>query len=397
MAAQSFLLPEQVRREFGRFGNLSLTVGLAAGAVGLAFGFFGWLDFFQGYLASWLLVLGIALGSLVLVALQYLTGGAWGILIRRPAEAAARTLPLVALLFIPIAIGIPVLYHWSNPAFVAHDDVMRHRQVWMNTPAFLIRTVLYFAVWIGVGTLLERWSIQQDQAEDPGKLDIFAQRLSAPALIAYAATISFAAVDWVVSLSDHWYSTIVGFLLIVEQGLSAMAFLILVMTVLAVRDPIREFFSKRDLQDMGKLLLMFVMLWAYFAFSQFLIIWAGNTRQEITWYYPRMATNWGWVGLALILLQFILPFLLLLSRDLKRSRRPMIFISSLVLLMRYVDLYWSIKPEVFRTGIRITVPDLVLPVALGGIWLWAYLFFLRRYPVIPAHAPHLEGALTHGR
>ncbi len=396
MPDNAFLLPQQVLQEFRRFGTLSLAAGLAAAAVGVVAGFFGWLDFFQAYLASWLLWLGVALGSLVLVALQYLTGGAWGILVRRPAEAAARTLPVLALLFIPIAIGIPVLYHWSNPVFVAHDDILRHRQGWMNTPAFLIRTVLYFAIWIGIGTMLERWSIRQDETADP-RLDIFAQRLSAPGLIVYAGTISFAAVDWIVSLSDHWYSTMIGFLLIVEQGLSAMAFLIIVMTVLAAREPISRFFSRRDLQDLGKLLLMFVMLWGYFAFSQFLIIWSGNVRQEITWYYPRMATSWGWVGLALILLQFLLPFLLLLSRDLKRSRKPMVFISSLVLSMRYVDLYWSIKPEVFRTGIRITVPDLVLPVALGGIWLWVYLFYLGQHPVIPANAPHLEGALTHGR
>lgn len=396
MAHRSFVLPDSVRAEFSRAGKISLIVGLAAAAVSVVSGFFGWLDFFQAYLASWLLWLGVALGSLVLVALQYLTGGAWGILIRRPAEAAARTLPLLAVLFIPIALGIPVLYHWAHPAFVAHDEILKHRQIWMNTPLFVIRVVCYFSVWIGLGFFLEKWSIQQDETGDP-RLDILAQRLSAPGLILYVGTLSFAAVDWIVSLSDHWYSTMAGFLLVVEQGLSAMAFLIIVMTVLSVRDPIRQFYSRRDLQELGKLLLMFVMLWGYFAFSQFLIIWSGNVRQEITWFHPRMATNWGWVGLALILLQFLLPFLILLSRDLKRSRKPMLLVSSLVLVMRYVDLYWSIKPEVFRNGIRITIPDLTLPIALGGIWLTAYLFYLRRYPVIPARAPHLEGALTHGR
>jgi len=395
MEPRSFLLPASVQSAFGRFGTYALAVGAAAGILSIVCGFFGWLDFLQAYLAAWLLWLGVSLGSLVLVALQYLTGGAWGVMIRRPAEAAARTLPLIALLFLPIAFGIPVLYHWSHPEIVAHDEILRHKHVWMNTPAFLIRAVFYFAVWIGIGTMLERWSIRQDTTGDP-RLEILMQRLSAPAIILYAATISFAAVDWVVSLSDHWYSTMIGFLFIVEQGLSAMAFLIIVMAVLAVNEPVSQFFTKRHLQDMGKLLLMFVMLWAYFAFSQFLIIWAGNTRQEITWYYPRMATSWGWVGLAIILLQFVLPFLLLLSRDLKRHRKPMIVIAGMVFVMRYVDLYWSIKPQVFRDGIRLTLPDLLLPLAIGGIWLAAYFYFLRRYSILPERSPHLKGALAHG-
>ncbi|MDQ6677030.1 MAG: hypothetical protein M3Z09_07020 [Acidobacteriota bacterium] len=395
MPSRSFVLPAAVQAEFGRFGMYALWAGAAAAVLSVISGFFGWLDFLQAYLAAWLLWLGVSLGSLILVATQYLTGGAWGVMIRRPAEAAARTLPLVAILFLPIAFGIPVLYHWSHPELVAHDEILRHKHIWMNTPAFLIRAAAYFAIWIGIGALLERWSLRQDATGDP-KLEIMLQRLSAPAIVIYGGTISFAAVDWVVSLSDHWYSTIIGFLFIAEQGLSSLSFLIIVMTVLAVTEPVSEYFSKRHLQDLGKLLLMFVMLWAYFAFSQLLIIWAGNTRQEITWYYPRMATNWGWVGLAMILLQFCLPFLLLLSRDLKRNRKPMIVIAGIVLFMRYVGLYWSIKPDVFRDGIRVTVPDVLLPLAIGGIWLSAYLYYLRRYPILPEGSPHLEGALAHG-
>lgn len=351
-------------------------------------------QFFHAYLFGYLFWLGVALGSLALLMTQYLTGGAWGVLTRRSLEAASQTLPLLALLFIPIAAGIPHLYEWSHAADVAHDDVLRHRAGYMNTEWFIVRAFVYFAIWIGLSIVLSRWSREEDSGVE--RLP-WMQRLSAPGLILYVFTVTFSSVDWVESLFTHWFSTMWGFLFVAGQGLTAMSVMILTMSWLAQWKPMADVFRESHLHDLGKLLLMFVMLWAYFSFSQLLIVWSGNLTTEIPWYFVRWHGSWAVVGVAIALLEFSIPFLLLLSRPLKRNPAALSSVVALLLLMRLVDLYWVVVPALDRERIHVNWMQLTLPLGIGGIWVAAFAWELGRRPLLPLHAPELQEAFTHGK
>lgn len=387
-------VPLQAERVEGlrEWMRITLLIGVVLLAVSLVGAFFTPQDFFRSYLMSYLFYIGLTLGSMAVVMLQYLTGGQWGILIRRPLECAAQTLPLLFVLFIPIAIGIPYLYNWDHPQLVLHDDVLRHRAVYMNAPMFLLRAVIYFAIWAVLIYFLSRWSTEQDQQ---GGLTRKLERLSAPGLILYVFTVTFAAVDWAESVEPHWQSTMWGFLFVAGQGLSAIAFAIVMLTWLKSRSPLGRLLKPSHFQDLGKLLLMWVMIWAYFSFSQLLIVWAGNLTSEIPWYLKRLATSWGWLGVALILFQFLVPFALLLSRKLKRNAALLAGVVGILVVMRFVDLIWIVMPSFYSRGIHLSWLTLSLPLALGGLWIAFFLWRLSLRPVFPVHALGIEEIL-HG-
>ena len=221
--------------------------------------------------------------------------------------------------------------------------------------------------------------------------------ISAPGLIIYVFTMTFASVDWAESLVSHWFSTIWGFVFVVGQGLSAMAFLIVVAALLSRRRPLSEVVNPSHFHDLGKLLFMFIMLWGYMAFSQLLIVWAGNLTDEIPWYLPSFKTSWAWVGVALIAVQFLVPFLLLLSRKLKRTPAALCGVVGIILVMRFVDLFWIVMPEFHPRGVQINWLNFSAPLGLGGFWIAAFLWQLRKSPLLPLQAPNLEGAILHGR
>ncbi|HWQ53306.1 MAG TPA: hypothetical protein VN442_06455 [Bryobacteraceae bacterium] len=391
-----FSTPPELARAMGRWQTRGLLVGIVALLISGAGAIF-WPDrFFQAYLASYMIYLGLSLGCLALLMLQYLTGGAWGLVVRRLCEAAARTLPLLALLFVPIAIGIPWLYHWSHPEAVAGDAILRHKSLYLNVPFFLVRAAVYFAGWFTLAWLLERSGRELEQTGSPR-----AQRrlgvISSIGLIFYVFSITFMAVDWVMSVDAHWFSTMFGLLFVAGQTLSAFAFLIAAVVLLQRWRPFSEVLTGRHVHDLGKLLLALVMVWAYFAFSQFLIIWAGNLPEEIPWYLERLRGGWQYVGLALFLLQFALPFALLLSRDLKRNFRAIAAVAAGVLVMRFVDLFWLVAPSFHHGHFTLGFMDLALPVGLGGVWFAFFARQVARYPLLPSSDPHLEEALEHGR
>jgi MFS family permease len=310
------------------------------------------------------------------------------VVIRRPCEAAARTLPLVALMFVPIAIGIPNLYPWSHAKVVAADEILKHKQVYLNAPFFLTRAAVYFAGWILLSWLFNRWSERSH-----GKM----AALAGPGLIFWGFSVTFMSVDWVLSLDPHWYSTMFGMLFMAGQGLSSMAFLIALLVLLSRRLPMSEVLTPRHLHDLGKFLLALVMVWAYFSFSQFLIIWAGNLPEEIPWYLDRLRGGWQYVALALVIGHFALPFALLLSRDLKRSFKLLAAIAIFVLFMRMVDLYWLVAPDFRKGRFGLSWMDFAAPIGMGGIWLAYFLIQLARRPLMPINDPHLVEALEHGR
>src|SRR5439155_4448359 len=316
-------------------------VGLGVSAIGL---FFEATQFLQSYLMAYMFVLGITLGCLALGMVHQLSGGAWGVVIRRPIGAATRTLPVLTLLFLPIAFGMHRLYSWTDSALVARDEVLQHKHLYLNTPFFVLRAAIYFAVWNILAYFLNAWSLEQDETADPR----FARRmqiLSAGGLVAYGLTITFASFDWLMSLDPRWYSTIYGVLIMGGQGLSAMAFLIAVLVWLSRRAPLDRIVVPAHFHDLGNLLLAFVMLWAYFSFSQYLIIWSGNLPAEISWYTHRLHTGWRVIGLSLVIFHFVVPFCLLLSRAVKREPQIIVKLVIGIMIVRIVDLYWLIAPE----------------------------------------------------
>ncbi len=374
--------------ELGSFQRNALIVGVAAAVLCVA----GWLinpeQFFQSYLIGYLFWWGIALGCLAIVMLQHLTGGDWGVVIQRLLESATRTMPLLLALFLPLAFGMRKLYSWSRA-----DAGEHHQDAWLSVPFFLLRAGVYFVIWLVMAWLLNRWSREQDSNADP-RLKRRMQMLSGPGLVIYALTATFAATDWLMSLVPEWYSTIFGLLVIGSQALSAFAFVIMTAALLARREPMNHVFAPKHFHDLGKLLLAFVMIWAYLAFSQLLIIWAGNLPEEIPFYLPRMQTNWRWIGVLLIAFQFALPFLLLLSRELKRQTRPLIVVAALVIAMRFIDLFWLVAPQFHRQCIRFHWLDLAAVIALGGVWLSYFAWQLRGRPLVPLHDPRLQQVLA---
>jgi hypothetical protein len=391
-----FNVSPELRTDLRKWRTRSLIAGLlgaALCAVGLVVSPF---QFYRSYLWSYLFVVSASLGSMSWLMLQYLTGGAWGVVVRRPCEAAARTLPLVAVMFLPILIGIPNLYEWAHRDLVAKSPVLLHKQPYLNVPFFLIRTGVYFAGWLLLSWLLNRWSADEDREgglRNHRKLS----SLSGPGLIFWGFSLTFMSIDWVMSLRPGWFSTIFGMLFMAGQGLTGIAFLITVMVLLSKTRPMAEILTPRHLHDLGKLLLAVVMVWAYFSFSQLLIIWSGNLPQEITWYVDRFHGGWQYVGLALVLFHFALPFALLLSRDLKRNFKLLAGIAIFVLFMRLVDFYWLVAPEVRRGAFGFSWLDIAAPVGIIGLWLAYFMMQLEKRPLMPLNDPHLMEALEHGR
>ncbi|MFB3827091.1 MAG: hypothetical protein ACE15B_09990 [Bryobacteraceae bacterium] len=395
MTAAAFTASGELVELLRRWRTRLLGVGIVALLVCAAGAFFQPAGFLRSYLWGYLFFLGVALGCLAYNMLQYLTGGAWGMVIRRLCDAAVRTFPLLAVLFLPIAFGIPHLYDWSHPEVVAADHLLKHKSAYLNVPFFLIRAAVYFAGWMLLAWGLNRWSRRQDEGSAHAANRL--RKLSAPGLVFYVFSVTFMGIDWVMSISPHWFSTMFGLLFVAGQGLSAMAFLIVMLVLFSRFQPFAEVITAKHLHDLGKLLLTFVMVWAYFSFSQWLIIWAGNLPEEIPWYLERLRGGWQFVALALILLHFALPFLLLLSRDLKRNFRLLTAVALLVLAMRLVDLFWLVAPGFRKGGLAVSWMDFLIPIGLGCLWLSYFAWQLPRRPLLPLSDPELEEALQHGR
>jgi hypothetical protein len=387
---------DSAQRALHRFQRWSLLVGLVGLALCAVGAFFNLDQFLRAYLMAYFFWLGIALGCLAIMMVHSLTGGAWGIVIHRFLEAGARTLPLLALLFVPLVFGLQHLYIWARPEAVDADALLQHKSAYLNVPFFLIRAAVYFVIWVGVSYLLQRWSLAQERAEDV-LVSRRSRVFSGPGLVLYGLAITFASIDWVMSLEPHWYSTIYGFMVMVGQGLAALAFVIVATALLADYRPLADVVRPGHFHDLGNLLLMFVLLWAYLAYSQYVIIWSGNLLEEIPWYLRRTRGGWVWMAWLVILFYFVVPFLLLLSRDLKRNARALAVLAAALTIMSFVDLFWRIEPAFQPVGLYIYWIGAVAAIGLGGIWLAAFVWFLRRRSLLPLHEPYVQEALAHGR
>jgi hypothetical protein len=368
-----------------------LTAGGAIGVVSLIGLFVNPSQFFQSYLMAYMLCLGVTLGCMAIGMIHQLSGGAWGVVIRRQIGAASRVLPVMTVLFLPIVFGMSYLYPWTHADIVARDEALRHKQPYLNVPFWLVRAAIYFILWNTLAYFLNAWSIEQDRTADP-RIPRRMQRVSAGGLLVYGLTITFASFDWLMSLEPRWYSTIYGVLIMGGQGLTSLAFLIGVLVWLGRRPPLNAVVVPAHLHDLGNLLLAFTMLWAYFSFSQYLIIWAGNLPAEIAWYLHRTGTSWRAVALALILFHFALPFVLLLSRTVKREASLIVKLAALILVARVVDLFWLIAPA-FHERLSVSWLDVTLPVSMSLVWLGCFVWQLRGRAILPVHDPQFDEAL----
>jgi len=376
--------------------------GLAVGGpflVVLAAGFA--LDrgqFFRSYLLGWLFWAGIGVGCLGLAMLNHLTGGLWGLVPRRFHEAAARTLPVMGLLFVPVLLGVSSLYAWARPEAVAADALLQQKAAYLNVPFFVVRAAFYVAVWSLLAWLVSSWSRRQDDAPDPARAARL-RGLSAVGLVLLSLTTTFASIDWGMSLAPHWFSTIYGVLFIVGWTLSALSFTIVLMSRLRGEEPFTKVLQPVTVHDLGKLLLAFTMLWGYVNFSQFLIIWSGNVSEETPFYLRRLHGGWQGVAIVLLVFHFALPFALLLSRPLKRSAQALGAVAALMLVMQLVDLYWLIGPDLLGHGhedvpLRVHWMDLAATLGLGGLWLFLFAREARTAPVLPTGEPEVRALVA---
>ncbi|HXY03333.1 MAG TPA: hypothetical protein VEI49_07115 [Terriglobales bacterium] len=368
----------------------SLIIGIAFSVGAIIGGFSRPDEFFRGYLLAFMAWLGVTLGSMAILMIRHLTGGGWGTVIRRVMGAAMRCVPLMTVLFIPILFGLPRLYIWDRPLSTIADAKLRAHlqditQSYLSVHGFIWRAVVYFAIWNVLSFLLTRWSREQDQLNPTLNAQKF-KAVSGPGLVLYAFTISFAAIDWLMSIDPSWISTIYGLIVLIGEVLSAMCFAVVVERILVNYKPMSEWLRPDFVQDHGKWILTFLMLWAYFSFSQLLIIWAGNLPDEITWYFRRFSGGWPAVGFALIFFHFVVPFVLLLSRSFKRDVRKLVWLAMWLMIMRLVDLFWIIEPN-FSARLTVTWADVVLPIAMGGIWLWLYFRNLNSMPLLSVNDP----------
>ena len=390
MATETYQPPESVG------GIQRLGMGAAAlGVVGTIAGFMmaGQERFFQAYLVAYTFVFGIALGSMALLMVQHLSGGAWGVVIRRPLEAAVRTMPIMAILYLPIAFGVHDLYHWSHPEVVSGDALLQQKAPYLNTTFFYIRQVVYFAIWLLIGRALTTWSVEQDRSSNPGLIRKFSV-LSGAGLVIYSLTVTFAMIDWTMSVNPHWFSTMWGPLYMVGQALSAMAFVIAILILLSQSAPLNRVLTSHHLHDLGKLFFAFLMMHAYLSFSQFLIIWSANLSEEIPHYLIRWDSGYQYVSIFMIVGHFAVPYALLLSRDIKRSFQRLRIIAIWILFARIVDYYWHVAPEFHPDGLNIGILDIATPIALGGVFLALFAANLRKHALLPVGDPGLQKALA---
>jgi hypothetical protein len=386
------------------------TRALMVGGIGLAACAIGYVtnhdQLFRSWLIAYLLFLGITLGSLALMMIQHLSGGAWGVF-RRIFEASSRTLPLLMILFLPVLLGLDSLYPWRSDALVRTDHVVEHRHAYLNTGFFIARAVIYFAGWWGLSFLLNKWSQQQDNGDVAVNLRL--QRLSAAGLVFYALAVTFAGIDWVMSLNPHWYSTMFGFLMLGGQGVAALAFTITVASFLGKHEPMSRLLKPHHFADLGKLLFAFIMLWAYFNFSQYMLTFAANLAEEIPYMTTRIRNGWQYLALFLTIFHFAVPWLLLLSRNTKRSAHRLVVIAVWMIVMRFADIYLLVSPEFAASGENLHVlkgehvshfflywTDLAAPLAIGGLWVWMFFTQLKQRPLFAAGDPYLREALESG-
>jgi hypothetical protein len=385
---------DTVQPTLDRLQRNALVCGVIGVVLVVVLGMRDTQQLFRSYLFAFVYWISIPLGCTAILMLHHLTGGWWGLPIRRILEAGSRTIRLMAILFIPVLFGMSKLYLWANAAIVQSDQILQDKRWWLNPTGFVVRYFIYFGVWFLLVGLLNKWSREQDQTGNPALADRMSA-ISGPGLVFWGFAVSGAAVDWVMSLEPHWYSTIYGLLFIAIEALIALSFTLFVLRMLSDFPPIKDSVAPSRFNDLGNILLAFVMLWAYLSFDQLIITWAGNLKEEIPWYMQRAFGGWAPVGVALVILHFFVPFLLLLQRGVKRRLRVLSIVAGWMVLLTLVDIYWIVVPSWDKLSPHVHFIDIFAVVGIGGLWVAAFAWQLKKLPLLPLHDPRFEGVLQH--
>jgi hypothetical protein len=385
------------------FAVLSIVLAFLAAAVNHD----GIDHLLRSYLLGFILCWSFTVGGLALLMVQYLSGGKWGLLLRRPLEAMSRCLPLTIVLFLPIGIFMKKLYLWAKYSdattayrqhLITHEQAhaITYKHPMLSVPSVWIQSAVCFAIWLVFMFFLNKWGLQRDADTHPNVRfwQVRLENLSGFGVLVYSITMSVCAIDWVMSLDPTWYSSIYGFLFLVGQGYAVLALSIITVLRLSQAEPMKTVLRKTEQHDLGKLAFAFVMLNIYIAFSQFLIIWSGNLPEEIPWYLDRIRGGWGVIASLDFVFHWLVPFTLLLSRDLKRNKERLILVCKIMIFARCWDLFWLIEPNFadarrnlhFSFGI---LEYMTVPVVVICIWMWFYFGELAKRPLIQTNDPHL--------
>lgn len=387
-------MTDRLRTQINQAQTFALIVGilgLAASGVGA---FVQRQQFFFSYLFACLFWLGLSLGCFLVTMIHALTGGRWGYPTRRFLEAGFMVLPLMLLLFIPLFFGLHELYPWARPDEVLKEKVLLQRHVYQNNWAFVARAVFFLGIWIWMARCLRQWSLQQDATPDASPTRK-ARALSGPGIVIYGLLGTFAYVDWIMSLEKNWYSTLFPVIVIIGQVLIAYAFSVVLMTLFKEDAPLAEVVTRTHYHHLGNLLLTFVLFWTYISFGQLLIIYSGDLPHEIGWYLHRIATSWKVVVGVLALFHFFLPFFLLLFRPVKQHATALTIMAAMLFVLHLIDSYWLVMPSLHQEGVRVSWLDFTAPIGIGGLWVAAFLWFLKRAPLLPQQDPGLQFAFKY--
>lgn len=373
-----------------RLGPGALRIGRIAGVIGvlaLLLSIAGFFEdrtvFFQSYLFGFTYWAGFAIGGLGVLLMHHTVGGRWGVTIRRLLEAQMRTLPVIGILLLPVLLlGLQQLYPWARPEELAKEAVLRHKQGYLNVPFFVGRTILYFVVWLFWGFRVNRMADKQDDTGDPTLRERM-RAFSAPGVLVFTLTASFAYIDWILSADVQFFSTVYGAMILIGDVLQGIAMSIIVLVFASGKDGFQGRVNSKVLHDLGNMMFAFVIFWAYLSASQLIIVWPANLPQELQWYLVRVHGFWKYFAAATAISMFALPFCLLLSQERKRNPIRLVRVAIFILCARVIDMFWIVEPTYRRGGFAIYWTDFAAFIGIGGIWTYAYLRQLRRRPLLP--------------
>ena len=371
------------------FKQPALLVG-AVGLIATAAGYFvDSQQFFFSYLTGFIFWMTVVWGALFFALLHHLTSADWSIVLRRILETVVMAVPLMAILFIPVLVGMHDLYHWSHADVVANDPILLKKSAYLNPVFFTIRAVVYFTIWFLLGRGLYKTSLAQDAGYQPEQT-VKMRKISAPGMILFALSITFASFDWLMSLDAHWYSTIFGVYIFGGSLLAILTFMIIYGNLLRQRGILAETITVEHYHDLAKFLFAFTIFWGYIGFSQYFLIWYANIPEETIWYLHRWEGTWKYVTMVTVFGHFIIPFILLMPRAVKRNLTALKYIAAWVMLMHWIDIFWLISPNIHHHGASLSWMDVTATLGIGGIFLW---YFLNRYyahPLVPVNDPRLD-------
>lgn len=364
--------------------------GLIASGVGY---FFNADQFFFSYLVSFTFFTGIGLAALLMVMLHHITRSDWGVVVRRISETFSSNLAVWGIFIIPVLLGIHNLYHWSHEDAVMADKILKGKAAYLNTPFFIARQVLYFAIWGFLGYKLHKASVDMDKTSDWG-ITTYMRKLSAPGILLFALSVAFAGFDWLMSLDPHWFSTMFGVYFFAISFQSFWPVMILLVFFLQGQGLLKNTIGKAHIYDLGAWFFAFTVFYAYIAFSQFLLIYYANLPEETLWYYHRLEGSWKYIAYSLLVFRFAVPFLVLMNREAKHNRKVLGAVSILVLVIHFAEIYWIAMPVLFKHGIHFSWMDITSFIGLGGIFFGLFFNRFKKHKMVPVNDPKLDECLS---